>query len=403
MAHLDMTLSMEECEQECLRNCSCTAYSTAYDSGEETGCVTWHGDMIDTRTLPNAGRDLYIRVNATVLAQYATMSNGSRSKRRKLAISLASVLASFLSICLLYWLVKRMRKGSSYLENATAHLDDESRNSNLPFFDLRTIASATNNFSVANKLGTGGFGSVYKGVLYNGKEIAVKRLSKNSGQGIEEFKNEVVLIAKLQHRNLVRILGCRVQDDEKMLIYEYVPNKSLDSFIFNFGMARIFRGDQSEANTNRVVGTYGYMSPEYAMEGHFSFKSDVYSFGILLLEIISGRQNAGYYNEVYPESNLVEHVWNSWREGNSLEIVDSSMCVSYPINEVLRCIKIALLCVQKSVTDRPTISAVVSILSNNATLASPREPPFLVMNRSYTRTQGANSVNDLTCTIVEAR
>ncbi|XP_024158581.1 G-type lectin S-receptor-like serine/threonine-protein kinase At1g11410 isoform X2 [Rosa chinensis] len=474
MAHVDMmTMSTKACEQACLRNCSCTAYSSADDSGEETGCVTWHGDLMDTRTLPNAGRDLYIRVNATVLAQYAKMSNGSRSKKRKLAISLASVLCSFILVCPLYWLVRRMRKGkqrqnqyffratrgSSYLENSTANIDDESRNSDLPFFDLTIIASATNNFSVANKLGTGGFGSVYKGVLYNGKEIAVKRLSKNSGQGIEEFRNEVVLIAKLQHRNLVRILGCCIQDDEKMLIYEYVPNKSLDSFIFNvenralldwtrrfeiicgiargilylhqdsrlriihrdlkasnvlldasmnpkiadFGTARIFRGDQSEANTNRVVGTYGYMSPEYAMEGHFSFKSDVYSFGILLLEIITGKKNSGYYNEAYPESNLVGHVWNLWREGNASEIVDSSMCVSYPVNEVLRCIKIALLCVQKSATDRPTMSTVVSILSNEAALASPRKPPFLVMNRSYTRTQGANSVNDLTCTIVEAR
>ncbi|CAK9138692.1 unnamed protein product [Ilex paraguariensis] len=181
----------------------------------------------------------------------------------------------------------------------------------LPLFDFSTIVMATDNFSDANKLGQGGFGCVYKGVLVEGQDIAVKRLSKNSGQGIEEFKNEVRLIARLQHRNLVRLLGCCVEMEEKMLIYEYMVHKSLDSSLFNkekssllnwqrrfniicgiargllylhqdsrfriihrdlkasnilldkemnpkisdFGMARIFGGDQTEASTKRVVGT----------------------------------------------------------------------------------------------------------------------------------------------------
>ncbi|KAK9919667.1 hypothetical protein M0R45_028252 [Rubus argutus] len=431
--------------------------------------------------LSNVRAYFFVRVNSTVLALFAKNSNGSVSKNGKLAISLASVLVFFLVIFFVHWLVKKNRKDkeieNNYVfrvatlptcfQNTSADLDDESRiNSELiPFFDLRTIAAATNNFSFSNKLGAGGFGSVYKGVLSNGNEVAVKRLSKNSGQGIEEFKNEVELIANLQHRNLVRIIGCCVKDEEKMLIYEYLPNKSLDFFIFNekkrslldwtrrfeiicgiargllylhqdsrlriihrdlkasnvlldasmnpkisdFGMARIFKGDQNEANTNRVVGTYGYMSPEYAMEGLFSVKSDVYSFGILVLEIITGRKNTGYYHEEYPNSNLVGHVWNLWREGTALEIVDSSLGKSYLVNEVVRCFQIALLCVQDSATDRPTMSAVLVMLSNDAALATPREPAF-VFKRTYTggdpstiTTEGAKSYNDVTCTIVEAR
>ncbi|XP_008235408.1 PREDICTED: G-type lectin S-receptor-like serine/threonine-protein kinase At1g11410 [Prunus mume] len=478
-ARVNMNLSWKACQQECLRNCSCKAYANADERWGGFGCVTWHGDLMDTRTFSNAGQDFYVRVDAIVLAQYAK-SNGSLSKKGKLAISLVSVLVFLLIVVpISYWLVRRKRKGkqrpnkyssrvttrSTYFEDSTAELDESSMHSDIPFFDLTTIAAATDNFSLANKLGKGGFGSVYKGVLCSGKEVAVKRLSKHSGQGIEEFKNEIVLIAKLQHRNLVRILGYCVQDEEKMLIYEYVPNKSLDSFIFNdtkralldwtvrfgiiygiargilylhqdsrlriihrdlkasnvlldasmdpkisdFGMARIFRGDQSEANTSRVVGTYGYMSPEYAMEGHFSVKSDVYSFGVILLEIVTGRKNSGYYHDKYPDANLVGHVWNLWREGKVLEIVDPSLGELYPVNEVVRCIQIALLCVQEYATDRPTMSAVVFMLGNyDAAVPSPRQPAFL-LQRTYaardpsTNTEGAKSMNDVTCTSVQAR
>ncbi|KAM1235675.1 hypothetical protein ACFX2J_005107 [Malus domestica] len=173
-------------------------------------------------------------------------------------------------------------------------------------------------------------------------------------------------------------------------------------------MARIFGAEQIEANTNRVVGTYGYMSPEYAMEGLFSVKSDVYSFGVLLLEIVSGRKNTGYYHD-NPDSNLVGHVWDLWKESSALEIIDSSLGESYPVSEVLRCIQIALLCVQEHATDRPLMSAVVFMLGNDAALPSPRQPGFL-LKRTYhasgdpsASTEGAYSINDVTCTEVEAR
>ncbi|KAK1356056.1 hypothetical protein POM88_049312 [Heracleum sosnowskyi] len=103
----------------------------------------------------------------------------------------------------------------------------------LPLVDFDTVAKATNYFSLHNKLREGGFGPVYKGLLGDGKGIAVKRLSKNSRQGIKEFKNKVVCIAKLQHRNLLKLVGCCIQEEEKMLIYEYLPNRGLDFFIFD--------------------------------------------------------------------------------------------------------------------------------------------------------------------------
>ncbi|KAE8655747.1 B120-like protein [Hibiscus syriacus] len=254
----------------------------------------------------------------------------------------------------------------------------------LPIFNFSIVAAAANNFCAENKLGQGGFDGHPDGELPGGQEIAVKRLSGQSGQGLEEFKNEIILIAKLQHRNLVRLLGCSIQGEEKMLIYEYMPNKSLNNFLFgmfpryctysrllylhrdsrlriihrdlkasnilldaemnpkisDFGMARIFGGNQNEANTVRVVGTYGYMSPEYAMEGLFSAKSDVYSFGVLLLEIVSGRRNTSFRSSEH--ASLIAYAWQHWNEDKAMEIVDPSIRDSCSPSEVLKCIHIGM-------------------------------------------------------------
>ncbi|KAJ4703241.1 Cysteine rich receptor like kinase [Melia azedarach] len=301
-------------------------------------------------------------------------------------------------------------------------------------FDLGTIEVATNRFSTDNKLGEGGFGEVYKGVLPNGEEIAVKRLSKSSGQGAEEFKNEVVLVAKLQHRNLVRLLGFCLEGEEKILVYEYVPNKSLDSFLYepekqgqldwskrykiiggiargilylhedsrlriihrdlkasnilldadmnpkisDFGMARIFGVDQTQGNTSRIVGTFGYMSPEYAMHGHFSVKSDVYSFGVLVLEIITGKKNNNFYQTDGAE-DLLSYAWKHWRDGTPMELLDSTLTDSYSRNEVIQCIHLGLLCVQEDPAERPSMATVVLMLNSySVTLPSPQKPAFFL-------------------------
>ncbi|XP_035840093.1 cysteine-rich receptor-like protein kinase 8 isoform X2 [Helianthus annuus] len=246
-------------------------------------------------------------------------------------------------------------------------------------YSFGVIKAATNNFSENNKLGDGGFGVVYKGKLENGKEIAVKRLSRESGQGEQEFKNEVLLLAKLQHRNLVRLLGFSLEGSERLLMYEFVQNASLDKFIFHFGTARLFTPEESQANTFRIVGTYGYMAPEYALHGLFSVKSDVYSFGVLILEIVTGRNNHSFQNGVVIE-DLLSHAWKCWRDGTASSLIDSTLKDgTNSIRDMIRCIHIGLLCVQEEASDRPTMASVVLMLaSSSITLAVPSEPAFFM-------------------------
>ncbi|KAK4852040.1 hypothetical protein QYF36_020558 [Acer negundo] len=237
------------------------------------------------------------------------------------------------------WYKKVAPKTTAWVANRDTPIStDNKEDVDVHLFDLSTIATATNNFSRENLIGAGGFGPVYKGTLSTGEEVAVKRLSNNSGQGAEEFRNEVNLIAKLQHRNLVGLLGSCIQGEERLLIYEYMPNKSLDYFVFDqkkaglltwqrrfdivMGIARGLLGDDKEAKTNRVIGTYGYMSPEYTIDGTFSVKSDVFSFGVFLLEIISGKKNRGFSHPAH-HHNLLGHAWLLWNEMRALELMDS--------------------------------------------------------------------------------
>ncbi|KAJ4703334.1 receptor kinase 3 [Melia azedarach] len=443
-----------ECREMCLDNCSCIAY--AYDAG--IGCMTWSGDLFDIQQFSLGGTDLYIRVTHSEL-------DGRDMK----VIIIVPVVIGIITIAIcIFFCWRRTAKRKAMKERCKVRLLDiwEARTScssdqmnlvqDLPLFHFEELATASNFFHLNNKLGHGGFGPVYRGRLQDGQEIAVKRLSKASGQGVEEFMNEVMVISKLQHRNLVRLLGCCIEGEEKMLIYEYMPNKSLDAFLFDslkhklldwrkrfniiegisrgllylhrdsrlriihrdlkasnilldeelnpkisdFGMARIFGGNQDQANTGRVVGTYGYMSPEYAMEGRFSEKSDVFSFGVLLLEIVSGRKNTSFYQHEHCLS-LLGYVWKMWNENNIVTLIDPVISDPCFHSEIFRCIHVGLLCVQEFTKDRPNVSAVISMLNSEIVdLPVPKQPPF---TESSGQSQKRFSVNNVTVTVIEGR
>ncbi|XP_047312074.1 cysteine-rich receptor-like protein kinase 25 [Impatiens glandulifera] len=368
--------------------------------------------------------------------------------RRIVAISIPTVLGFILIIFLCFIIIsrrskkhkkkkkKKKKKKSSIPAKPIERLDssmNDISSTEIVQYDFNKIKEATNDFSNDNRLGEGGFGVVYKGEFSNGQEIAVKRLSREHGQGEQEFKNEVLLVAKLQHRNLVRILGFCIDGTERLLVYEFLANSSLDHFLFDhvkrtqldwqrrykiiggtargllylhedsrvriihrdmkasnilldaemnpkisdFGMARLSVMDETQGNTSKVVGTYGYMAPEYIMHGQFSVKSDVYSFGILVLEIISGQKNNNAFNN---GEDILSFAWKCWRERRAPDMIDPILKDGGgSIREMIRCIHIGLLCTQDIASERPTMASVVLMFNSfSLTLPVPSEPTFLL-------------------------
>lgn len=440
-------------------------------------CYTWKGGTVVSRTC-NVRYELYRFFNGSTTSTLTyPASTGDKWKKGMVGLVigiLGLLLAVLAGSCTLYF---NRRKANQDLERSPRALLNDLTNpvgveiteegnlvssEELPFMDLATLKAATDDFSSSNKLGQGGFGTVYKGLLSDGKEVAVKRLSRKSWQGLEEFKNEVILIAKLQHRNLVRLLGCSIEGDEKLLVYEFMPNKSLDMYIFDldkraqldwctyvsiidgiarglvylhedsrlriihrdlkpsnvlldhemvakisdFGMARIFCENQSSANTRRVVGTYGYLAPEYAMGGLFSVKSDVFSFGVILLEIISGKRSSRFCLTEHAQT-LLAYAWKLWTQGRELELVDPSLAKSGSTAEIVKCIHIGLLCVQEDPGDRPKMSEIVTLLGGQkGTPPEPKKPAFSVgrLVQELNQSSATNlSVNQMTVSSILPR
>ncbi|KAI7746289.1 hypothetical protein M8C21_024704 [Ambrosia artemisiifolia] len=461
----------------------CMAYANPDTSLGSRGCLLWFNDLFDIRgySVGNGGQDIFVRMaSSELVAESNLKKKGGAKIKIILPVTIVGVLLIGLFSTWLFF-ARRKRKNAEEGEKIVQHRkrlglikynknytrkslhDKNEEDLQLPLFNFSTIATATASFSDKNILGEGGFGPVYKGVLEEGIEIAVKRLSKTSSQGVVEFKNEVICISKLQHRNLVKLLGCCIEGDERLLIYEYMPNKGLDSFIFDvnesmtldwtqrfniikgiargllylhhdsrlriihrdlkvsnilldrdmnpkisdFGIARSFGGDETQANTHRVVGTYGYMAPEYALDGVFSTKSDVFSFGVLVLEIVSGKKNRGF---IHPEHdhNLIGHAWTVYSEGMSMELIDEGLAGSCNPPEVLRSIQVGLLCVQQNAGDRPNMSSVIMMLGGESILPEPKQPAFF-MDKEFliadfsSSTYPAGSAGDITITEVDAR
>ncbi|XP_021726295.1 G-type lectin S-receptor-like serine/threonine-protein kinase At1g11330 [Chenopodium quinoa] len=449
----------QNCRRLCLKNCLCSSY--AYYLG--FGCMIWNGSLIDIQDFSPVGVDLFIRLAHSEL--------GDNSKQKVIiaviVIMGTSTLAIFL-YCLWRWMDQRYGKTSTNNEAKWKYYRVGAGISHngyhgLPLFKLKELMAATSSFSENNKLGRGGFGLVYKGILEDGQEIAVKRLSTASMQGPQEFMNEVVVISKLQHRNLVRLLGCCVEGEEKLLVYEYMPNKSLDAFLFDhsnrehldwlkrfniikgicrgllylhrdsrlriihrdlkasnillddnlnpkisdFGMARIFENNQDQGDTQRIVGTYGYMSPEYAMEGRYSEKSDVFSFGVLLLEIVSGRRNNSFTDE--DTWNLLSHAWKLWNKDDILSLIDPTISEPTFRLEILRCIQVGLLSVQEFPEDRPSITMAVSMIESEVIeLPRPTQPGFTLrrvgsLNEAQRNGRECFSVNGVSISSIGGR
>uniref|UniRef100_A0A2N9FCZ5 non-specific serine/threonine protein kinase n=1 Tax=Fagus sylvatica TaxID=28930 RepID=A0A2N9FCZ5_FAGSY len=284
-------------------------------------------------------------------------------------------------------------------------------------FSYAELRSATEDFNPSNKLGEGGFGPVFKGTLSDGRIVAVKQLSVASHQGKSQFVTEISTISAVQHRNLVKLYGCCIDGDRRLLVYEYLENRSLDQALFgksnlrldwptrfsvclgtarglaylheesrprivhrdvkasnilidgelcpkisDFGLAKLYDDTKTHIST-RVAGTIGYLAPEYAMRGHLTEKADVFGFGVVALEILSGRPNSD--NSLDTEKiYLLEWAWTLHENNQSLRLVDPTL-TEFDEGEAARVIAVSFLCTQASPMMRPSMSRVVAMLAGD--------------------------------------
>ncbi|KAK9155258.1 hypothetical protein Sjap_002738 [Stephania japonica] len=311
-------------------------------------------------------------------------------------------------------------------------------------FSYEELRSATEDFKTGNKLGEGGFGPVYKGKLSDGRVVAVKQLSVTSHQGKSQFVAEIATISAVQHRNLVKLHGCCIEGDKRLLVYEYLENKSLDQALFgdsilhldwptrydvllgtarglaylheesrirvvhrdvkasnilldadlvpkisDFGLAKLYDDKKTHIST-RVAGTIGYLAPEYAMRGHLTEKADVFGFGVVALEVLSGRPNSDS-NLEREKIYLLEWAWNLHENNHELELVDPRLS-EFNEEEAKRVLGVALLCTQTSPMLRPSMTRVVAMLSGDVEVSTVASKPAYLSDWEF---------NDITSFISE--
>lgn len=312
---------------------------------------------------------------------------------------------------------RRLDSATRLTELQDGELGPDLSGLNVTIFTYKELRVATNDFSSANKIGEGGFGSVFKGRLKNGQMAAIKVLSSESNQGVREFLTEIQVISDIVHENLVKLYGCCVEGNHRILVYNYLENNSLthtllghegnihfdwrtrvkicigvarglaylheevrpriihrdikasnilldgdlNPKISDFGLAKLIPGNMTHVST-RVAGTIGYLAPEYAIRGQVTRKADIYSFGVLLIEIVSGRCNT---NTLLPreEQFILERTWKLHEINELVILVDSSLNGEFDAEQACRFLKIGLICTQDAPQLRPSMSTVVQMLT----------------------------------------
>ncbi|KVH98363.1 Apple-like protein [Cynara cardunculus var. scolymus] len=448
-------LTAYDCKRICWTNCSCIAFAYIHATNNRVRCKTY-GQMIynpaeaenhhDTNLLSLVKYEetehtikMWIWV-MIVVGSLAPLVSCYLIDKRFHVRGKAKKFQTLLLPKLLHKLRALLHKLRRFYNNIRR---DKKMNNELRYFTFQSILSATNKFSSTNKLGEGGFGAVYKGKLVDGQEVAVKRLSSSSAQGVKEFKNETELIVKLQHTNLVRLLGCCIEKKEKILVYEYMPNNSLDFFLFDprktglldwnnrfviidgiaqgllylhkfsrlrvihrdlkasnillddylkpkisdFGMAKLFGTNESEANTSRV-----WLYAARVCERRCRFNQDgCLQFWCFVARDYKQQENHESYDVEHP-LNLLGLAWELWKDGRGLELMDPVLEDSCTPKEIMTCIHVGLLCVQEHAADRPTMSDVISMLTNeNMNLPDPKQPAFFIERHAEEAEAGAEA------------
>ncbi|XP_009618146.1 cysteine-rich receptor-like protein kinase 42 [Nicotiana tomentosiformis] len=401
-----------------------------------TKCLNNAGDMI-RKCLPaaegkamNAGCYLRYSSNKFFGDGALVLADKGPTKRKNIWIIAAIVLLTILGIFAILGAFLGYRRysteqgGTKRVHKIPRALETSKLN-----FKYEMLEKATGGFDPLNKLGQGGSGSVYKGILPDGKTVAVKRLLYNTRQWAEEFFNEVNLISGIQHKNVVKLLGCSIEGPESLLVFDFVSNKNLDQVLFDknkrqfvswnerfqiilgiaeglaylhegskakiihrdiknsnilvdeqlipkiadFGLARRFAPHKTHVSTG-VAGTLGYLAPEYLLQGCLTEKADVYSFGVVAIEVACCIKNNVFVSD---SRSVLQTVWRNYKLNKITESIDSRLMSDFQEQEASRVLQLGLLCTQTRRFSRPSMSQVVKILRNKETeVPVPMQPPF---------------------------